>query len=64
MGGAHGEFANSREVPMSVRFNWMVLAVCALITAFTTALVHAQALNSIQSVQASVQGGLEVDDGY
>ena len=45
---------------MSVRFNWMVLAVCALTTAFTTALVHAQALNSIQSVQASVQGGLEV----
>ena len=45
---------------MSVRFNWMVLAACALTTAFTTALVHAQALNSIQSVQASVQGGLEV----
>jgi type IV pilus assembly protein PilQ len=38
----------------------MVLAACALTTAFTTALVHAQALNSIQSVQASVQGGLEV----
>ena len=45
---------------MSVRFNWMVLAACALTTAFTTALVHAQALNTIQSVQASVQGGLEV----
>ena len=45
---------------MSVRFNWMVLAACALTTAFTMALVHAQALNSIQSVQASVQGGLEV----
>jgi len=45
---------------MSVRFNWMVLAACALTTALTTALVHAQALNSIQSVQASVQGGLEV----
>ena len=45
---------------MSVRFNWMVLAVCALISWFHTALVHAQALNSIQSVQASVQGGLEV----
>ena len=45
---------------MSVRFNWMVLAACALTTAFTTTLVHAQALNSIQSVQASVQGGLEV----
>jgi len=38
----------------------MVLAVCALTTAFTMALVHAQALNTIQSVQASVQGGLEV----
>jgi len=45
---------------MSVRFNWMVLAAFALTTAFTTTLVHAQALNSIQSVQASVQGGLEV----
>ena len=45
---------------MSVRFNWMVLAACALISLFHTALVHAQALNSIQSVQASVQGGLEV----
>ena len=45
---------------MSVRFNWMVLAACALTSLFHTALVHAQALNSIQSVQASVQGGLEV----
>jgi len=38
----------------------MVLAACALTSLFHTALVHAQALNSIQSVQASVQGGLEV----
>ena len=45
---------------MSVRFNWMVLATCALTSVFHPALVHAQALNSIQSVQASVQGGLEV----
>ena len=45
---------------MSVRFNWMVLAACALTSLSHTALVHAQAFNSIQSVQASVQGGLEV----
>lgn len=45
---------------MSVRFNWMVLAACALIPLFPRSLVHAQALNSIQSVQASVQRGLDV----
>ncbi len=45
---------------MSVRFNWIVLAAFALNSLFHTALVHAQALNSIQSVQASVQRGLEV----